>query len=488
MMASEHFESRLRRADLVREAALVGDQWIRSDNVLQVFDPATGLQLGTVPSLGREETERAIAAAAAALPAWKTTSAAQRSAILERWYNLIVAHRSDLAVIITAEQGKPLLEAEAEIDYAASFVKWFAAEALRVGGYDIPSPAPSRKILVRKEPVGVCAAITPWNFPAAMITRKLAPALAAGCTMVLKPSELTPFTALALALLAREAGVPAGAISVVTGEPAAIGGALTSHDTIRKLSFTGSTHVGRILMGQCAGTLKRLSLELGGNAPFIIFDDADIDAAVAGVMASKFRNAGQTCVSANRILVQDNIHDQFVDRLAAAIHELKVGAGFGEKVTIGPLISDTAVAKFTAHLEDALAKGGRVAAKSAVGHNGPNFVSPVLIVGAQPSMRCASEETFGPLAAVIRFSTEDEAIAIANGTPFGLAAYFYAANASRIWRVSSALEFGMVGINSGTVSTEVAPFGGVKQSGLGREGGSEGIDEYLEIKALHWSV
>jgi succinate-semialdehyde dehydrogenase/glutarate-semialdehyde dehydrogenase len=443
--------------------------------------------IGTVPDCDAADTEAAIAAANAALPAWKKRTADERAVILERWHDLMLASTADLARIMTAEQGKPLAEAEGEIRYAASFVKWFANEGRRVSGHDIPAPTSDRRVLVSKEPVGVCAIITPWNFPAAMITRKIAPALAAGCTVVIKPSDLTPFSALALVVLAERAGVPAGVVNIVTGLPDAIGSALTASPVVRKLSFTGSTRVGSLLMRQSADTLKRLSLELGGNAPFIIFDDADIEAAVAGAMASKFRNAGQTCVCANRLLVQDGIHDRFVARLGEAVRALRMGDGRDAGVTIGPLINAAAAAKAAAHVEDALARGAVVMASAPGGDPRGNFVRPVLLTEATPDMRLASEETFGPVAPVFRFRDEAEAVALANATPFGLASYFYTNDLHRAWRVGEALEFGMVGLNTGSIAMEMAPFGGIKASGLGREGGREGIEEYLESKAFHWA-
>jgi succinate-semialdehyde dehydrogenase/glutarate-semialdehyde dehydrogenase len=439
-----------------------------------------------VPACDAAETRAAIDAAAEAHQTWRWTTAGERAEILERWHGLILANVADLGRIMTAEQGKPLAEAEGEIRYAATFVKWFAEEARRVGGYDVPAPTRDRRITVLKEPVGVCAAITPWNFPAAMITRKCAPAIAAGCTVVVKPSELTPFTALALAVLAERAGLPPGVLNIVTGLPEGIGGELTSNPVVRKLSFTGSTRVGSLLMRQCADTIKKLSLELGGNAPFIVFDDADIDLAVDGVMTSKFRNAGQTCVCTNRVLVQDGIHDRFVAALGEAVRGLKVGDGREAGVTVGPLINAAATAKVAAHVEDALAHGATIAAQAEAGGDPARFSRPMLLTGATPAMRLASEETFGPVAPVFRFTHEDEAIALANATPFGLASYFYTDDLHRAWRVAERLEFGMVGLNTGSLAMEMAPFGGVKESGLGREGGREGIEEYLESKAFHW--
>jgi len=474
---------------LLIEQALIGGEWIAADQggVIEVTDPATGLVIGSVPDCGAAETERAIEAAARAMVDWRRRSAADRAAILMAWHAAILSRIDDLARLITLEQGKPLAEAKGEVRYAASFISCFANEAMRIRGHDVPSPDPARRILVLKEPVGVCAAITPWNFPAAMITRKLGPALAAGCAMVVKPSELTPFTALALARLSIDAGLPPGLISIVTGRPEPIGQVLTSHPAVRKLSFTGSTAIGRRLMAECAPDIKKLSLELGGNAPFIVFDDADLDLAVEGALFAKFRNAGQTCVCANRILVQSAIHDRFVKALGRAVEDLTVGPGHVAGNRIGPLISAAAAAKFQSHVDDALARGARLVARGRRVPVETSFVSPVLLDGATPEMLVAREETFGPLAAIFQFETEEEALALANATPFGLAAYFYTQDASRAWRVASALETGMVGLNTGSISMEAAPFGGIKQSGLGREGGQEGIEEYLETKTFHWS-
>jgi succinate-semialdehyde dehydrogenase/glutarate-semialdehyde dehydrogenase len=473
---------------LLVQQALIGRRWgdAASGDTLAVLNPSTGAQVGTVPSCGATETREAIEAAAEAFVAWRRVPAGDRAVILERWYNLILANIGDLGRIMTAEQGKPLAEAEGEIRYAASFVKWFAEEGRRVSGHDIPAPTADRRILAMREPIGVTAAITPWNFPAAMITRKAGAALAAGCPMVIKPSELTPFTALALALLAERAGLPAGLLSVVTGLAEGIGGELTSNPTVRKLSFTGSTRVGSILMRQSADTVKKLSLELGGNAPFIVFDDADVDLAVAGVMMSKFRNAGQTCVCANRILVQDGIHDRFVGALAKAVQALKVGDGFEAGVTVGPLINAAATTKVASHVDDALSRGAVLAAAPEMAADPTRFSRPMLLTGATTEMLVASEETFGPLAPVFRFKHEAEALEIANSTPFGLASYFYTDDLHRAWRVADRLEFGMVALNTGTIAMEMAPFGGAKLSGLGREGGREGIEEYLETKAFHW--
>lgn len=470
---------------LVTELAFIGGQWVTSDNgVLSVTNPADGTVLGVVADCDGANAQVAVDAAADAFIDWRKQTAAERGRILHEWHRLIIANKEDLGRIMTAEQGKPLTEAIGEIDYAATFVKWFAEEATRVRGHEVAAPTGDRRILVRKEPIGVCAAITPWNFPAAMITRKVAPALAAGCTMVVKPSELTPYTALALAVLAERAGVPAGVLSVVTGKPDSIGSVLTGSPTVRMLSFTGSTRVGSMLMRQCAGTVKKLGLELGGNAPFIVFDDADLDLAVEGAMASKFRNAGQTCVCANRILVQDGIHDEFVKQLGAKVSALKVGNGSEAGTTIGPLINEAAREKVAEHVSDALKKGADVMARSEAPDG---YAAPLLLTNVDKTMRIATEETFGPIAPVFRFKEEAEAVELANDTPFGLAAYFYTDDLHRAWRVGEALEFGMVGLNTGSLAMEVAPFGGVKQSGLGREGGSEGMEEFLEEKTFHWA-
>lgn len=476
----------LKEPGLYRTQAFVNGCWCDADDHarLSVFNPATGTLLGDVPAMGAAETGRAIAAADAALPAWRGLLARDRSAILQRWFQLILAHTDDLARMMTLEQGKPLAEARGEVVYAASFVEWFAEEGKRLYGETIPTTGVDRRFMVIRQPIGVCAAITPWNFPAAMITRKVAPALAAGCTVVVKPAEQTPFTALALAGLAEEAGFPPGVFNVVTGDPVAIGGVLTSSPVVRKLSFTGSTEVGRLLMAQCAPTIKKLSLELGGNAPFIVFDDADVDAAVAGALVSKYRNAGQTCVCANRLLVQDSVYDTFAARLAAAVEGLSVGNGLEAGVSVGPLIDDEAVLKVEAHVADALAGGARVLTGGRRHGAGARFYAPTVLADVKPGMRIAREETFGPVAPLFRFHTEDEAIRMANDTEYGLAAYFYARDVGRVFRVGEALDYGMVGINTGLISTEVAPFGGVKQSGVGREGARHGIDEYLEIKYL----
>ncbi len=479
----------LEDSSLFVDQAFIGGRWrpASSGRTLDVEDPATGAVIGTIPDCDAADTRDAIEAAEAAFEAWRFRPAAERSALLETWHGLILRHAADLARIMTAEQGKPLKEAEGEIHYAASFVKWFAEEGKRISGGTVPAPTADRRILILKEPVGVSGAITPWNFPAAMITRKCAPALAAGCTVVIKPSELTPYTALALTRLAERAGFPAGVLNVVTGLPDSIGGELTGNPKVRKLSFTGSTRVGTLLMRQSADTIKKLSLELGGNAPFIVFDDADLDLAVAGAMASKFRNAGQTCVCANRILVQDGIYDAFAAKLARAVEALRMGPGDAQGTTIGPLINAAGVAKVRAHVDDALSKGAAIFASadrpSALATD--RFVTPVLLTGATTAMRLADEETFGPVAPLFRFRDEHQAIEIANGTPYGLASYFYTDNLHRAWRVAERLEFGMIGLNTGSISMEMAPFGGVKQSGLGREGGEAGIEEYLETKAFH---
>lgn len=471
----------------LKQQSYVGGVWCAADSgkTVEISDPATGNVIGAVPDMGTAETERAIAAADRAFADWRRTTHAHRAALLERWYDLMMANREALANLLVLEQGKPLTEALGEITYGAGFVKWFAEEARRIGGTTIPSPTSDRRIVVLKEPVGVCAVITPWNFPNAMITRKVAPALAAGCTVVVKPSEFTPFSALALAVLAEEAGIPAGVINIVTGMPQSIGQALTHSPVVRKLSFTGSTRIGALLMEASAGTLKRLSLELGGNAPFIVFEDADLDLAADGAMAAKFRNGGQTCVCANRIFVQNSVREAFVAKLSTRVDALTVGSGMEPGTTIGPMINAAAAEKISAHVADALALGARVATSGRTLPEGSLYAAPVVLDGATMAMRLAQEETFGPVAPVFGFDTEAEAIAMANDTPYGLAAYFYTESHSRAWRVGEALDFGMVGLNTGMVSTEVAPFGGVKQSGLGREGGQAGIEEYLESKAFH---
>jgi succinate-semialdehyde dehydrogenase/glutarate-semialdehyde dehydrogenase len=480
----------LQNPTLLRNANLIDGLWVGADDgaTLTVIDPASGERIAEVPCCGAAETQRAIAAADAALPAWRALTARRRGQLLQNWNRLILNNADDLAALITAEGGKPLAEAKGETIYGASFVEWFAEEGKRTYGESIPSPASTTRLLVVKQPIGVCAAITPWNFPLAMITRKVAPALAAGCTVVVKPAEATPLTALALAALAEQAGFPAGVFNVVTGQPAAIGGELCASPIVRKLSFTGSTAVGRLLMAQCAPTVKKLSLELGGNAPFIVFDDADVDAAVEGALAAKYRNTGQTCVCANRFLVQSGIYEAFAARFAARSAQLKVGAGSEDGVAQGPLINAAGLAKVEAHVADAVAKGARVLCGGARHERGGNFFQPTVLADVTPAMRVAREETFGPLAPLFRFDSEAEAVAMANDTEFGLAAYFFTRDVGRCWRVGEALEYGMVGVNTGMISNEVAPFGGIKQSGIGREGSKYGIEEYLEIKYLCFDV
>ncbi|KVC74880.1 NADP-dependent succinate-semialdehyde dehydrogenase [Burkholderia ubonensis] len=489
-MSSVQESLSLKDPSLFRQQAYVSGAWQGAANgeTFEVRNPATGGLVGVVPVLGAAETRQAIDAANAAWPAWRKKTAKERAAILRKWHDLMMENADDLALILTTEQGKSLAEAKGEIGYAASFLEWFAEEGKRVYGDTIPTPASDKRIVVTKEPVGVCAAITPWNFPAAMITRKVGPALAAGCPIVVKPAEATPFSALAMAVLAERAGVPAGVFSVVTGDPKAIGGELTSNPVVRKLSFTGSTPVGRLLMAQCAPTVKKVSLELGGNAPFIVFDDADLDAAVQGAIASKYRNSGQTCVCTNRFYVHEAVYDRFAEKLAAAVGQLKVGRGTEPGVTQGPLINEAAVLKVEAHIEDALAKGATVVTggkRHALGHG---FFEPTVLTGVTPAMKVAKEETFGPLAPLFKFGSDDEVIRLANDTEFGLAAYFYSRDIGRVWKVAEALEYGMVGVNTGLISNEVAPFGGVKQSGLGREGSHYGIDDYVVIKYLCLAV
>jgi succinate-semialdehyde dehydrogenase/glutarate-semialdehyde dehydrogenase len=477
---------RITDTDLLREHCYIGGDWVDADDKsqLEVLDPATGEAIARVPNMGAVETRRAIEAAEHAFGPWRELTAAERSGLLRNWHALMLEHQEDLARIITAEQGKPLAEARGEVVYGASFIDWFAEEGRRVYGNLIPPHQAEKRILVLKQPVGVCALITPWNFPAAMLTRKAGAALAAGCTVVAKPAEDTPLTALALAVLAERAGIASGAINVVTGDPDRIGQELTANPIVRKLSFTGSTEVGRLLMRQCADTVKKLSLELGGNAPFIVFDDADLDAAVEGAMQSKYRNSGQTCVCANRFLVQDGIYTAFAERLAGQVAELKVGVGTAEGVAQGPLINLDAVEKVEAHIADALEKGARLITGGARHALGGTFFQPTVLVDAISQMRVAREETFGPVAPLFRFRTDEEAVAMANETEYGLAAYLYSRDLGRAWRVFEALEYGMVGVNSGIVSTAVAPFGGVKQSGVGREGSRYGIEEYLQIKYI----
>jgi succinate-semialdehyde dehydrogenase/glutarate-semialdehyde dehydrogenase len=474
----------LKRPDLLRTQLPIAGQWIDADDGarLAVSNPATGETLVSVPKAGAAETQRAIAAAEQALPAWRARTAKDRAAILRRWHFLMLEHQEDLARILTFEQGKSLAEARGEIAYGAAFIEWFAEEGKRVYGDLIPGFTPDRRLLVMKQPIGVVAAITPWNFPTAMITRKVGPALAAGCTAVVKPASETPLSALALAVLAEEAGVPVGVLNVVTGAASVIGPVLTASPVVRKLSFTGSTEVGRRLMAECAPTIKKVSLELGGNAPFIVFDDADLDAAVAGAIASKFRNSGQTCVCTNRILVQDSVHDAFAQKLAAAMAQLKVGPGWEEGVNQGPLINEKAVAHAEALVADAVAHGATVVCGGKRHALGGLFYEPTLVTGVSNDSAIARNELFSPVATLIRFRDEAEAIRIANDTEYGLASYFYSRDINRIFRVSEALEYGMVGVNEGLISTELAPFGGVKASGLGREGSRYGIDDYLELK------
>jgi succinate-semialdehyde dehydrogenase/glutarate-semialdehyde dehydrogenase len=478
--------ARLANPRLFRTRCLIDNAWVDADDgaSIEIRNPADGSQLGTVPKLGAAETRRAIEAADAAWPAWRALTAGARARVLRKWYELVLANQEDLAVLMTCEQGKPLAEARSEVLYAASFIEWFAEEGKRIYGDTIPAHQSDKRILVLKQPIGVCAAITPWNFPLAMITRKAGPALAAGCTMVLKPAAQTPYSALALAALAVEAGVPPGVFNVVTGSARDIGGELTSNPIVRKLSFTGSTEVGIELASRCAPTLKKLSLELGGNAPFIVFDDADLDAAVEGAIASKYRNTGQTCVCANRLLVQDSIYDSFAAKLAAAVAGLKVGNGLEDGVTQGPLIDMNAVEKVEEHIADALAGGARLLLGGRRHALGGSYFEPTVLADMTPTMKIAREETFGPVAPLFRFGDEAEAICMANDTEFGLAAYCYAGGINRVWRVAEALEYGIVGINTGIISTEVAPFGGVKSSGQGREGSKYGIEDYLELKYL----
>jgi len=480
--------NQLQDASLLKSQSLINGEWVSGKSQFAVHDPATGALLGEVACMGAAEAEAAIGAAAKALPAWRGRTAKERAAILLRWHQLLIKHADDLARILTAEQGKPLVEAKGEIAYGASFIDWFAEEGKRAYGETIPTTDPTKRYIVQRQAVGVCAAITPWNFPNAMITRKVAPALAAGCTVVIKPAEATPLSALALAELAQRAGMPSGVLNVLSADAEAsieIGNVLCASDTVRHLSFTGSTEVGRILMKQCAPTVKKLSLELGGNAPFIVFDDADLDSAVDGAIVSKYRNAGQTCVCANRIYVQAGVYDAFLEKFAAKVATLKTGGGFQPGVTVGPMIDAAAVDKAEAHVQDALALGARllVGGKRAT-ELGPQFFEPTLLADATPAMLCSREETFGPVAPVYKFLTEAEAIQLANSTEFGLASYFYSRDIGRIFRVSEALEYGMVGVNTGLISTAEVPFGGVKQSGFGREGARQGLDDYLDWKYL----
>jgi succinate-semialdehyde dehydrogenase/glutarate-semialdehyde dehydrogenase len=475
----------LKNKNLLCNRCFIDGSWQDADQTVEVRNPATGELLGTVPFLGLKETRQAVAAAEAAWPAWRSRTAHERSRIIRRWHDLIVENQVDLAAIMTAEQGKPLAESTGEILYGASFVEWFAEEAKRVYGDTVPMAQPGKRIVVLKQPVGVCAAVTPWNFPSSMITRKSAPALAAGCTVVVKPASQTPFSALALAVLAEEAGMPSGVFNVITGSAKEIGGELCDNPAVRKLSFTGSTEIGKLLMRQCADTVKKISLELGGHAPFLVFDDADLEEAVQGAVASKYRNSGQTCVCANRFIIQDSIYEAFAEKLMQAVKsQLKPGNGFDEGVNQGPLIDLNAVLRMEAQIKDALAKGARLGCGGQrLGGTG-FFFEPTVLLDAAPDMRIAQEETFGPVAPLFRFSTEEEAIALANDTPYGLASYFYSRDIGRCWRMAENLEYGMVGINTGIMSTESAPFGGIKESGIGREGSKYGIEEYLELKYL----
>ncbi len=476
----------LKNTQLLRQQAYIDGQWLDADSgqTIAVSNPATGAIIGQVPKMGRAETRRAIEAAERALPAWSALTAKDRANRLRRWFELMLENQDDLGRLMTIEQGKPLAEAKSEIAYAASFLEWFAEEAKRIYGDTIPGHLPDKRLIVLKQPIGVTAAITPWNFPSAMITRKAGPALAAGCTMVLKPASQTPYSALALAVLAEQAGIPAGVFSVVTGSAGEVGGELTSNPIVRKLTFTGSTEIGRQLMAECAKDIKKVSLELGGNAPFIVFDDADLDAAVDGALISKYRNNGQTCVCANRLYIQDGVYDAFVDKLKAAVAKLQIGNGLDDGITTGPLIDSKAVAKVQEHIADALSKGAKLVAGGKPHALGGSFFEPTILIDVPQHAAVAKEETFGPLAPLFRFKDEAEVIALSNDTEFGLASYFYARDLGRVFRVAEALEYGMVGINTGVISTEVAPFGGVKASGLGREGSKYGIDDYLELKYL----
>ncbi|PJG59386.1 NAD-dependent succinate-semialdehyde dehydrogenase [Aeromonas cavernicola] len=481
---------KLNDVTLLRQQAYIAGRWCDADDAqtLEVNDPATTALLGHVPLMGAAETTRAIEAAEAALPQWRAKTAKERAQILRRWFDLVSEHEADLACLMTFEQGKPLSEALGEIRYAASFIEWFAEEGKRIYGDLIPSPSADKRLLVMKQGIGVCAAITPWNFPAAMITRKAAPALAAGCTMVIKPANETPFSALALVALAERAGVPAGVLNIVTGDTPAIGAILTGHPRVRKLSFTGSTPVGSLLMGQCASTIKKVSLELGGNAPFIVFEDADIDAAVEGALVAKFRNAGQTCVCVNRFYIHEAIYEQFASRFVARVQELVIGHGAEQRTQIGPLISAKAMSKVQGLIDDAVSKGAELLLGGQCHGMDGHFLVPTVLGNITPEMTLLSEEIFGPVAPLVRFSSDDEVIAHANDTQYGLAAYFYSRDLARVFKVAEHLEYGMVGVNTGLISNEVAPFGGVKQSGLGREGSKYGIEDYLEIKYLCLAV
>ena len=474
----------LQDPELFREQCYIGGRWTDAAGgaTIPVDDPATGDVIGSVPKCGRPETRAAIDRAAAALPDWRVRTGKERAVVLRRWFDLLMANLEDLARLMTLEQGKPLVESRSEVAYGAAFLEWFGEEAKRTYGDTIPSHARDKRIMVIKQPVGVVGSITPWNFPIAMITRKVGPALAAGCTVVAKPASQTPFSALALAYLGERAGIPAGVFNVVTGSAGEVGGELTANPLVRKISFTGSTEVGKLLMAQCAGTMKKVSFELGGNAPFIVFDDADLDAAVEGAIVSKYRNTGQTCVCANRFLVQASIYDAFARRLSDAVGRLKVGPGLEDGVTQGPLIDMAAVEKVESHIQDAVSKGATLIKGGQRGSG--RFFPPTVLTGVTPEMAVAREETFGPVAPLFKFTTDDDAIALANDTPYGLAAYFYGRDVRRVWRVAEALEYGIVGVNTGLISTEVAPFGGVKESGIGREGSKYGIEEYLEVKYI----
>jgi len=476
----------LKDMSLFRQQCYIDGQWVDADNkaTFAVYNPADGQQIGTVPSMGVAETKRAIEAANAAWPGWRAKSAKERAVILRKWYDLMMAAQEDLAILMTVEQGKPLAESKGEVAYGASFIEWFAEEGKRVYGDTIPAQSPDKRIVVIKQPIGVCAAVTPWNFPNAMITRKAGPALAAGCTMVIKPASMTPYSALALCELAERAGIPKGVISVVTGPAGPIGMELTTNPLVRKFTFTGSTEVGKKLMEQCAGTVKKVSLELGGNAPFIVFDDADIDAAVEGAMASKFRNTGQTCVCANRIFVQDGVYEKFSQKLGEKVAAMKVGNGLESGVVQGPLIEKKAVEKVEEHIADALAKGAKVVTGGKRHEKGGQFFQPTVLANVTPDMKITREETFGPVAPLYHFKTENELIGLANDTEYGLAAYFYSRDIGRVWRVAEGIEAGIIGINVGIISTEVAPFGGMKESGIGREGSKYGMEEFLEVKYL----
>ena len=475
---------RLKDAQLFRQACYVDGAWVEAKAGIDVDNPATGEIIGTVPKLGRAETRQAIDAAARAFPVWRAKTAKERAGVMRRWFELMMANQEDLALLMTTEQGKPLTESKGEVAYAAAFLEWFGEEAKRIYGDTIPPHQPDKRIVVVKEPIGVVACITPWNFPLAMITRKAGPAIAAGCTVVLKPASQTPFSALALAELAERAGLPKGVLNIVTGPASDIGAELTSNPVVRKLSFTGSTETGKVLMAQCASTVKKLSLELGGNAPFIVFDDADLEAAIEGAIMSKYRNTGQTCVCANRLLVQDTVYDRFATKLADAVKKLKPAPGTEPGATQGPLIDDRAVHKVEQHISDATSKGANVLIGGKRHALGGRFFEPTILTNVTPAMAVAREETFGPVAPLFHFRSEADAIQLANDTEFGLAAYFYGRDIGRIWRVAEALEYGIIGINTGIISTEVAPFGGVKESGIGREGSKYGIEEYLEIKYL----